>query len=33
MWGIVLAAVAGALLIDWRTAGQQPRTSDADGRA
>jgi opacity protein-like surface antigen len=33
MWGIVLAAVAGALLIEWRTAGQQPRTSDADGRA
>lgn len=33
VWGMVLAAVTGALLIEWRTAGGQPRGSDAKVRA
>jgi hypothetical protein len=32
LWGIVLAAVAGAFLIEWRTASRQPHASDANVR-
>jgi hypothetical protein len=33
IWGILLAVVAGALLIEWRTVGRRPNASNADARA
>jgi hypothetical protein len=33
IWGILLAAVAGALLIEWRTVGRRPSASNAAARA